>query len=83
MKPIIILLGLTPSLVLTACNHLPEACQQYWKQIEKLSKQMGMSNEQIENNKMAFIKKIKKMNQSEATQTCTTDNSFLNMASEK
>ncbi|RKG34068.1 hypothetical protein D7V32_02105 [Acinetobacter tianfuensis] len=80
MKSFVIALMLCLSTILTGCSSIPEACTSYWKQIEQLSKQMGMSDMQIENNKIAFENKIKAMPKQEAVQSCTAKSSFLNLA---
>ncbi len=47
---------------------MPKECEESWEQLEALSKQMGLSEEQIKEQKKQFEESIKKQSKEEAIQ---------------
>ncbi|RKG55142.1 hypothetical protein D7V64_02140 [Acinetobacter cumulans] len=78
---LLMLLG-SLSFILTGCQRLPEECQNYWTNIEKISKQMQMSDLQIKTRKQQFKEQVTAMNKQEAIEYCSRQSSFLNLMKE-
>jgi starvation-inducible outer membrane lipoprotein len=82
MKPSVwILLG-SLSFMLAGCQRLPKECDNYWNSIEKISKQMQMSELQIKTRKQQFEEQVTAMNKQEATEYCSRQSAFLNLMKE-
>ena len=68
---------------LSACSQVPKECTDAWKQMEKLSKQMGMPEDQINAHKKDFQDNIKGLSKEDAIKACNMQSSLLNMASKQ
>lgn len=64
---------------LSACSNMPKECQESWEKLESFSKQMGLSEEQIKQQKVQFEEGIKKHSKEEAIQICQTQSNFLGL----
>ncbi|MBI1452520.1 MULTISPECIES: hypothetical protein [Acinetobacter] len=82
MKPSLLILLGSLSFIVAGCQRLPEECQNYWNNIEKISKQMHMSELQIKTRKQEFVEQVTAMNKQEATEYCSRQSSFLNLMKE-
>ncbi|AYA05014.1 hypothetical protein BEN74_18935 [Acinetobacter sp. WCHAc010034] len=65
---------------LSACSQVPKECTESWEKMEKLSKKMGMPDDQIKIHKKEFEDNIKGLSKEEAIKACTMQSAFLNMA---
>ncbi|OTG82615.1 hypothetical protein B9T33_03965 [Acinetobacter sp. ANC 5054] len=79
MNKLSIALLTTLCLGLTACSKMPKECEESWEKLESLSKQMGLSEDQIKEQKKQFEEEISKKPKDEAIQICKTQTSFLGL----
>ena len=79
MNKLSISLLTTLCLALTACSNMPKECEESWQKLESLSKQMGLSEEQIKEQKKQFEEGIKQQSEEDAIQICKTQSSFLGL----
>ncbi|AXY56512.1 hypothetical protein CDG60_08005 [Acinetobacter chinensis] len=77
MRTIKILSLITVILSLNACSKIPEECADSWSKMEKLSRQMGLTDEQIKSQKSKFEHEIKQMDKAQATEMCKSQSTLL------
>ena len=57
MNKILLTSGAAFIFTLSACSQVPKECAESWEKMEKLSKKMGMPDDQIKINKKVLIDK--------------------------
>ena len=65
------------SLSFTACSPMPKECSDTWKKMETLAKSMGISDEQLKQQKKQFENEVKQMKSEEAIKICTMQGTAL------
>ncbi|OTG91497.1 hypothetical protein [Acinetobacter sp. ANC 3813] len=83
MKYLLSAVALFSMLSLAACSQVPKECNDAWEQMEKLSKQMGMPEDQIKAHQKEFQDNIKGLSKEDAIKACTIQSSMLNLASKQ
>lgn len=59
------------SLSFTACSPMPKEYADTWEKMETLAKSMGISDEQLKQQKKQFENEVKQMKSEEAVKICT------------
>ena len=65
------------SLSFTACSPMPKECAETWEKMETLAKSMGVSDEQLKQQKKQFENEVKQMKSEEAVKICTMQGTAL------
>ena len=65
------------SLSFTACSPMPKECSDTWEKMETLAKSMGISDEQLKQQKKQFENEVKQMKSEEAVKICTMQGTAL------
>lgn len=65
------------SLSFTACSPMPKECSDTWEKMETLAKSMGISDEQLKQQKKQFENEVKQMKSEEAIKICTMQGTAL------
>lgn len=65
------------SLSLTACSPMPKECAETWEKVESFAKNMGISDEQLKQQKKQFENEVKQMKSEEAVKICRMQGTAL------
>ncbi|WP_168417407.1 hypothetical protein [Acinetobacter towneri] len=65
------------SLSFSACSPMPKECAETWEKMENFAKKMGISDEQLKQQKKQFEDEIKNMKADEAAKICSMQNTAL------
>lgn len=70
-------LGLTSVLIIQGCSQIPKECEESWNSIEKLSKESGVPQTVIDQQRIEFKKQIQSLNKDDAIKYCQAQNSIF------
>lgn len=69
--------GLSALFLLQGCSQMPKECDESWKSIEKLSKESGIPQTVIDQQRIEFKKQIQSLNKDDAVKYCQAQNSIF------
>lgn len=65
------------SLSVSACSPMPKECAETWEKMESFAKNMGISDEQLKQQKKQFENEVKQMKSEEAVKICRMQGTAL------
>ncbi len=65
------------SMSLSACSPMPKECAETWEKMESFAKSMGISDEQLKQQKKQFENEVKQMKSEEAVKICRMQGTAL------